>query len=144
MVYARRVATQRPAQRSRDVTWDVSAAAAIHLGRDSWPVGCQRPASRWPVSILTLLLHPFDSNQFVYPRPSAPDAAAEKTHEIRFVSVKFLEVIKPFCSILPEIAKPERKVSRLLLFGEVPAPMTWECSRYVLTLKPHRERATEP
>jgi hypothetical protein len=25
-------------------------------------------------------------------------------------SVKFLEVIKPFCSILPEIAKPERKV----------------------------------
>lgn len=28
-----------------------------------------------------------------------------------FVSVKFLEVIKPFCSILPEIAKPERKVS---------------------------------
>lgn len=26
-------------------------------------------------------------------------------------SVKFLEVIKPFCSILPEIAKPERKVS---------------------------------
>lgn len=27
-----------------------------------------------------------------------------------FVSVKFLEVIKPFCSILPEIAKPERKV----------------------------------
>jgi hypothetical protein len=29
---------------------------------------------------------------------------------IFFVSVKFLEVIKPFCSILPEIAKPERKV----------------------------------
>lgn len=28
-----------------------------------------------------------------------------------FLSVKFLEVIKPFCSILPEIAKPERKVS---------------------------------
>lgn len=26
-------------------------------------------------------------------------------------AVKFLEVIKPFCSILPEIAKPERKVS---------------------------------
>ena len=26
-------------------------------------------------------------------------------------SVKFLEVIKPFCSILPEIEKPERKVS---------------------------------
>lgn len=25
--------------------------------------------------------------------------------------VKFLEVIKPFCSILPEIEKPERKVS---------------------------------
>lgn len=25
-------------------------------------------------------------------------------------AVKFLEVIKPFCSILPEIAKPERKV----------------------------------
>lgn len=29
------------------------------------------------------------------------------------LSVKFLEVIKPFCSILPEIAKPERKVSIL-------------------------------
>lgn len=27
-----------------------------------------------------------------------------------FFSVKFLEVIKPFCSILPEIAKPERKI----------------------------------
>ena len=25
-------------------------------------------------------------------------------------AVKFLEVIKPFCSILPEIAKPERKI----------------------------------
>nr|CAD7428521.1 unnamed protein product [Timema monikensis] len=24
--------------------------------------------------------------------------------------VKFLEVIKPFCGILPEIAKPERKI----------------------------------
>uniref|UniRef100_A0A1A9VF40 Translocon Sec61/SecY plug domain-containing protein n=1 Tax=Glossina austeni TaxID=7395 RepID=A0A1A9VF40_GLOAU len=30
------------------------------------------------------------------------------------VKVKFLEVIKPFCSILPEIAKPERKIP---LFG---------------------------
>lgn len=27
-----------------------------------------------------------------------------------WIAVKFLEVIKPFCSILPEIAKPERKV----------------------------------
>lgn len=27
------------------------------------------------------------------------------------ISVKFLEVIKPFCGILPEVAKPERKVS---------------------------------
>jgi small neutral amino acid transporter SnatA (MarC family) len=27
-----------------------------------------------------------------------------------FLVVKFLEVIKPFCSILPEIAKPERKI----------------------------------
>lgn len=26
-------------------------------------------------------------------------------------TVKFLEVIKPFCSILPEVTKPERKVS---------------------------------
>nr|CAD7416384.1 unnamed protein product [Timema poppensis] len=25
-------------------------------------------------------------------------------------TVKFLEVIKPFCGILPEIAKPERKI----------------------------------
>lgn len=32
-----------------------------------------------------------------------------------FVTVKFLEVIKPFCSILPEIAKPERKVSVIQL-----------------------------
>uniref|UniRef100_A0A674NS67 Protein transport protein SEC61 subunit alpha n=1 Tax=Takifugu rubripes TaxID=31033 RepID=A0A674NS67_TAKRU len=29
--------------------------------------------------------------------------------------LKFLEVIKPFCAVLPEIQKPERKVSRLLL-----------------------------
>jgi len=29
---------------------------------------------------------------------------------IHFVSVKFLEVIKPFCGVLPEIAKPERKI----------------------------------
>lgn len=35
------------------------------------------------------------------------------------VSVKFLEVIKPFCSILPEIAKPERKVSSVCV-GWVP------------------------
>lgn len=33
-----------------------------------------------------------------------------------FVTVKFLEVIKPFCSILPEIAKPERKVSPEFIF----------------------------
>lgn len=30
-------------------------------------------------------------------------------------SVKFLEVIKPFCAVLPEIQKPERKVSLGLL-----------------------------
>ena len=29
---------------------------------------------------------------------------------IWFVSVKFLEFVKPFCSILPEIQKPERKI----------------------------------
>lgn len=28
-----------------------------------------------------------------------------------FFAVKFLEVIKPFCAVLPEIQKPERKVS---------------------------------
>jgi len=27
-----------------------------------------------------------------------------------FFSVKFLEFVKPFCSILPEIQKPERKI----------------------------------
>ena len=27
------------------------------------------------------------------------------------VSVKFLEFIRPFCAVLPEIAKPDRKVS---------------------------------
>jgi len=26
------------------------------------------------------------------------------------IIVKFLEVIKPFCGILPEVAKPERKI----------------------------------
>lgn len=35
--------------------------------------------------------------------------------KICLFSVKFLEVIKPFCAVLPEIQKPERKVSRLLL-----------------------------
>lgn len=34
-----------------------------------------------------------------------------------FIAVKFLEVIKPFCSILPEIAKPERKVCILNIFS---------------------------
>jgi len=29
-------------------------------------------------------------------------------------TVKFLEVIKPFCAVLPEIQKPERKVSATL------------------------------
>jgi len=28
-----------------------------------------------------------------------------------FFAVKFLEVIKPFCAFLPEIEKPQRKVS---------------------------------
>ena len=27
-----------------------------------------------------------------------------------FISVKFLEFVRPFCAVLPEIAKPERKV----------------------------------
>lgn len=27
-----------------------------------------------------------------------------------YLLVKFLEVIKPFCGILPEVAKPERKI----------------------------------
>lgn len=31
-------------------------------------------------------------------------------------AVKFLEVIKPFCAVLPEIQKPERKVSSCPLF----------------------------
>jgi hypothetical protein len=31
--------------------------------------------------------------------------------ETFFFIVKFLEVIKPFCAVLPEIQKPERKVS---------------------------------
>ncbi|KTG47271.1 hypothetical protein cypCar_00026664 [Cyprinus carpio] len=26
------------------------------------------------------------------------------------MGIKFLEVIKPFCAVLPEIQKPERKV----------------------------------
>ena len=28
-------------------------------------------------------------------------------------SVKFLEFVKPFCAVLPEIQKPERKVSNI-------------------------------
>jgi len=31
------------------------------------------------------------------------------SHVLPFL-VKFLEVIKPFCAVLPEIQKPERKV----------------------------------
>lgn len=34
-------------------------------------------------------------------------------------SVKFLEVIKPFCAVLPEIQKPERKVSLGLLLSKL-------------------------
>lgn len=30
------------------------------------------------------------------------------------VSVKFLEFVKPFCAVLPEIQKPERKVCQSL------------------------------
>jgi len=29
------------------------------------------------------------------------------------IVVKFLEFVKPFCAVLPEIQKPERKVSHL-------------------------------
>lgn len=36
------------------------------------------------------------------------------THVCLF-SVKFLEVIKPFCAVLPEIQKPERKVCITLI-----------------------------
>ena len=32
-----------------------------------------------------------------------------------YVSVKFLEFVKPFCKVLPEIQKPERKVRFLIL-----------------------------
>lgn len=41
--------------------------------------------------------------------PESPPGRAKLTHPF-LLSVKFLEVIKPFCSILPEIAKPQRKV----------------------------------
>lgn len=34
------------------------------------------------------------------------------------IKVKFLEVIKPFCVILPEIQKPERKVSPQMVVKE--------------------------
>lgn len=30
-----------------------------------------------------------------------------------FFPVKFLEFVKPFCAVLPEIAKPERKVGSM-------------------------------
>ena len=38
------------------------------------------------------------------------------TDEVFFFSVKFLEFVKPFCAVLPEIAKPERKVSVIFQF----------------------------
>lgn len=43
--------------------------------------------------------------------PPCRNSWVARLYRVCFVSVKFLEVIKPFCSILPEIAKPERKVS---------------------------------
>ena len=32
---------------------------------------------------------------------------------INFISVKILEYLQPFCSVLPEVSKPERKVCAL-------------------------------
>lgn len=40
----------------------------------------------------------------------------EFTASLFFFPVKFLEVIKPFCAVLPEIQKPERRVSIIYSF----------------------------
>ena len=38
------------------------------------------------------------------------------------IAVKFLEFVKPFCAVLPEIQKPERKVCQCLYrYGNVNA-----------------------
>lgn len=44
------------------------------------------------------------------------------------IKVKFLEVIKPFCVILPEIQKPERKVSPQMVVKE--ALQNWALGVY--------------
>lgn len=57
---------------------------------------------------------------------------------IRLFSVKFLEVIKPFCAVLPEIQKPERKVSLGLLLLKLLDLMLkinhWHCEASTLNL----------
>lgn len=45
------------------------------------------------------------------PRPGTLKQTDVVSSPLVFASaVKFLEVIKPFCGILPEVAKPERKI----------------------------------
>ena len=34
-----------------------------------------------------------------------------------FISVKFLEFVRPFCAVLPEVQKPERKVSAVFVLN---------------------------
>lgn len=62
-----------------------------------------RPPDNQLLLLLLLLLHRFYSKD------------REKPTRICLFSVKFLEVIKPFCAVLPEIQKPERKVSFVVL-----------------------------
>ncbi|ELW64976.1 putative 2-oxoglutarate dehydrogenase E1 component DHKTD1, mitochondrial [Tupaia chinensis] len=46
--------------------------------------------------------------------PFPLDSLQQEMSKYKHVKVKFLEVIKPFCAVLPEIQKPERKIP---LFG---------------------------
>lgn len=56
-----------------------------------------------------------------------------------FCAVKFLEVIKPFCAVLPEIQKPERKVcSHLVSLLKLYAPSKNEWIWLTVFFNPYR------
>lgn len=74
--------------------WGVSPSGQHGRGRDPAPLA-GKP---------TRPLAPTPRGGAGSPSPDSPLVSPPK--------VKFLEVIKPFCVILPEIQKPERKVSR--------------------------------
>ena len=72
------------------------------------------------------------------------------------MAVRFLEVIKPFCAVLPEVEKPQRRVSNSTLekifynffFGTMPIIQINNCKLQPVTYSmlhttPHRNKLVD-